>query len=198
MNIVKAFLGKIGVYLFYAKEEYLFWRSKKYITTWGKKSYGIPSIVSYDKKSVLSVGSYVSIASGTSILLGANHKRGLVTTFPIDRLIDGKTTEDANERGDVWIGSDVWIGYGATIIGNVSIGHGAIIGANALVLEDVPPYAVVGGIPAKVIKYRFTEDQVKKLLEIKWWDWAEEKIEQEKACLYSETIDSFLERYYGK
>jgi acetyltransferase-like isoleucine patch superfamily enzyme len=198
MNIVKAFLGKIGTYLVYAKEEYLFWRSKKHITKWGEKSYGIPSVVSYDKKSTLSVGGYVSIASETSILLGANHKKGLITTFPMDRMIEGKTTEDANEEGNVSIGNDVWIGYGATIIGDVSIGDGAIIGAHALVVDDVPPYAVVGGVPAKVIKYRFNEEQIKKLLEIQWWNWPKEKMEQEKKYLYTKNIDLFIDRYYGK
>lgn len=196
MNPLASFFAKAFLYLSYKKDEYLFWRSKKYIRTWGVASYGLPTIVSYDKRSMLSVGNYVSIASNTSILLGANHKRGLITTFPIDRIVDGKTTSDANERGDVSIGNDVWIGFGVTIIGDVTIGNGAIIGAGALVVDDVPAYAVVGGVPAKVIKYRFDEESIKKLEKIAWWSWDAKDIKNNAGDLYNKNPQAFIEKYY--
>jgi chloramphenicol O-acetyltransferase type B len=195
MNPFIAFGAKLFLYFQYKKEEFLFHRSKKYITRWGEGSYGIPSIVSFDKKSTVSVGKYVSIAGGVTFLLGANHRGGLVTTYPIDRINASKTTADANERGNIKIGNDAWIGYGVTIIGDVNIGDGAIIGAEALIVDDVPPYAVVGGVPAKVIKYRFTPEQIEKLLAIKWWDWDRKIIEQREGDIYNKDIDAFIARY---
>jgi acetyltransferase-like isoleucine patch superfamily enzyme len=195
MNPFVAFFAKVFLFLQYKKEEYLFWRSKKYINSWGELSYGLPSIISFDKKSKVSVGSYVSIASNVTFLLGANHASGLVTTFPIDRIDPSKTTADSNERGNIEIGNDVWIGYGATLIGNVRVGDGAIIGAHALVVDDIPPYAVVGGVPAKVIKYRFSSEQIEKLLAIAWWNWNTKTVQERQKDIYSKDMDSFIAKY---
>jgi len=79
-------------------------------------------------------------------------------------------------KGDIVIGNDVWIGYGVTILSGVTIGDGAIVAANSCVVKDVPPYSIVGGVPAKVIKYRFDDETIGKLLKIRWWDWDEQKI----------------------
>jgi acetyltransferase-like isoleucine patch superfamily enzyme len=196
MNPLIALGAKIFLYLQYRKEDFLFSRSKKYIAEWGEGTYGIPSIVSFDKRSTVSVGKYVSIASGVTFLLGANHKSGYITTYPIDRLNPEKTTADSNERGDLVIGNDVWIGYGATLIGGVKIGDGAIIGAHALVVDDVPPYAVVGGVPAHPFKYRFSSGQIEKLLAIRWWDWDKKTIQAREADIYSTDTDSFITKYF--
>ena len=83
-----------------------------------------------------------------------------------------------DNRGDIVIGNDVWIGYEAVIMAGVTIGDGAIIGTRAVVTKDVPPYAIVGGVPAKPIRKRFSEDTIKMLMELRWWDWPEEKIAQ--------------------
>lgn len=198
MNPFVAIFAKIFLLLTYKKDEYLFWRSQKYIQAWGTGSYGLPTIVSYDKKSTVSVGKYVSIASGTSILLGANHKPGLITTFPINLMVEGKTTEDSNEPGNVIIGNDVWIGYGVTILSNITIGDGAIIGAEALVVDDVPPYAVIGGVPAKVIKYRFDEETIKKLQQIAWWNWDTYLIKNRAEDIYNENPKIFIDKYTPK
>lgn len=195
MNPVLAFFTKVFIYFSYKKEEYLFLRSKKYITAWGEGSYGLPRINSYDHHSSVSVGGYTSIASNVSFLLGANHKLRYVTSFPLDRINKNKTVFDASEQGNIAIGSDVWIGYGATLIGEITIGDGAIVGAEALVVDDVPPYAVVGGVPAKVIKYRFTREQIEKLLAIKWWNWDRKTIENRESDIYSSDIDAFITKY---
>lgn len=85
------------------------------------------------------------------------------------------------------IGHDVWIGCNATILRGGHIGHGAVIGANALVNRDVPPYAIVGGVPAKILKYRFPQDVIQKLLSIEWWHWDEERI-QKNAHLFTKEL----------
>ncbi|HIU31188.1 MAG TPA: CatB-related O-acetyltransferase [Candidatus Caccousia avistercoris] len=94
----------------------------------------------------------------------------------------GLRKEDVAEawdrRGDIFVGSDVWIGYEAVIMAGVTVGDGAVVGARALVTRDVPPYAVVGGVPARVIRKRFPEETVKKLLALQWWNWPEEKIKR--------------------
>lgn len=195
MNIFLAFFTKIFIYFSYKKDQYLFWRSKKFIKEWGVGTYGIPAINCYDKVSQVSVASYCSIADRVTFLLGANHKKNLITTYPINRLDNTKTVTDASERGDIIIGNSVWICYGATIIGPVKIGDGAIIAAGAVVTRDVPAYSVVGGVSAKIIKYRFNEGQIDKLLKIKWWNWSRSDILSRLDDIYNEDIDGFLEKY---
>lgn len=195
MNLFKDFFLKVLLYLGNKKSDYVFRRSMRHVTTWGEKTYGQPEIICYDGKSRLSVGKYTSIASRVSILLGANHKRGLVTTYPRSLINQNVGQEETNEPGDVSIGSDVWIGYGATIIGPSVIGDGAIIGASALVLGDVPPYAVVGGTPAKILKYRFDDGAIKKLLTIKWWEKSEHEVKDMESFLYSSDVENFLRKF---
>lgn len=195
MNPLTAFGAKIFLYLLYKKEDFLFFRSKKYIIQWGVGTYGIPSIISFDKRSTVSVGKYVSIASNVTFLLGANHVTGLVTTYPIDRIDATKDTSDSNEIGNLEIENDVWIGYGVTIIGGIKIGNGAIIAAGAVVVDEVSPYSVVGGVPAKVIKYRFSNEYIEKLQVIKWWNWDKKVIQERQSDIYSRDIESFIKKY---
>lgn len=96
-------------------------------------------------------------------------------------------------KGDIVIGNDVWIGKEATILSGVTIGDGAVVGCKALVAKDVPPYTIVGGNPAKVIKKRFPNDIIEKLLKIKWWDWEDEKIEKAIPLLLSNDMVAFLD-----
>lgn len=194
MLSIKDIFFKVLIYLGHKKGDYVFKRSMRYVTSWGEKTYGRPEIICYDGISKLSVGKYTSIASNVSILLGANHKRGLLTTYPRSLMNKNISQEETNERGDVTIGSDVWVGHGVTIIGPAVIGDGAIIGASALVLGDVPPYAVVGGVPAKVIKYRFDEEKIQKLLSVKWWDKNEEEIVALENTLYSSDVESLFNK----
>ena len=91
--------------------------------------------------------------------------------------LDVKSITDAwDNKGDIIIGNDVWIGYEAVILSGITIGDGAIIGTRAVVTKDIPPYTIVGGVPAKPIRKRFDDVTIARLLELKWWDWSEERI----------------------
>jgi virginiamycin A acetyltransferase len=96
-------------------------------------------------------------------------------------------------KGDTRVGNDVWIGYGSTVMPGVTIGDGAIVGSCSVVTKDVPPYAIVGGNPAKVIRYRFDEVTIARLLELRWWDWPIERITARLADLCSEDVSALLE-----
>jgi len=126
------------------------------------------------------IGKYCSIASGVSIGLG-NHPYEVLTTHPFcytdnniqlygNMPVSKENMVKLPPSGKTIIGNDVWVGHNATILGGVKVGDGAIIAAGAVVTKDVEPYAIVGGVPAKIIKYRFSEEIIKQLLEIKWWD----------------------------
>ena len=131
----------------------------------------------------LLIGKFCQIASGvTFIMNGANHLQDSVSTFPF--AIFGEDWKDAMAgksyptKGDTQIGSDVWIGFDATIMPGVKIGDGAIIGSKSVVTKDVEPYSVVGGNPAKLIRKRFSDEKIAELLETKWWDWPVGKISE--------------------
>jgi acetyltransferase-like isoleucine patch superfamily enzyme len=123
------------------------------------------------------IGKFCSFANPIYIF-AVNHKLQAVTTHPfIYNPSVGIISENLREYNHVQIGNDVWMGLNAMIMPSVScVGDGAVIAAGAVVAKDVPPYAVVGGIPAKIIKYRFPEDVIRALLEIKWWDWEPQRI----------------------
>ena len=106
---------------------------------------------------------------------------------------NGETT--FNQKGSIIIQNDVWIGEDVTIMAGVTVGNGAVIARNSHVVKDVPPYAVVGGNPAKVIGYRYTEEQIKKLQVIQWWNWDEQKV-KENADYFSEDIEKFCDAFY--
>lgn len=132
----------------------------------------------------LIIGKFCAIAKDvTFIMNGANHKMSGFSTYPFQIFANGweKVTPKAGElpyKGDTTIGHDVWIGYDATIMPGVTIGHGAIIASKSVVSSDVPPYGIVAGNPAKVIKYRFDQAVIDTLLKVAWWDWSAEKITQ--------------------
>jgi acetyltransferase-like isoleucine patch superfamily enzyme len=127
------------------------------------------------------IGKFCSIGSGVQIVVG-HHPTNLVSTHPVFYSVSKpfKTFAKKNHIAEylpVEIGNDVWIGDGALVLGGVKIGSGAVVAARAVVTKDVPPYAIVGGVPAKIIRYRFSEPEIIQLLNMQWWDWEENKID---------------------
>lgn len=122
------------------------------------------------------IGHFTSVARGVS-MQDSYHDAGRMTTYLIrHNLMNRPVEEDLVSKGGIRIGNDVWIGAQSVILAGVSIGHGAIIAANSTVTKDVPPYAIVGGNPASVIRYRFSEKTIEELLKSEWWNLSEEEI----------------------
>lgn len=149
-----------------------------------------------DNKNVdkLIIGKFCSIASGVSFLMSGNcgHRHDWITSYPLDRFEGKSKNKQAPmgflKKGDTIIGNDVWIGTEALIMPGVRIGNGAVIAARAHVIKNVAPYSIIGGNPAKLIKMRFSDEQIKMLQEIKWWDWTQEKIKSNINLLRSGDI----------
>lgn len=153
--------------------------------------------VLYDKYANLKIGKFCSIASNVTIYLGGNHNINNVTTYPFghintDIFYNSNTQDHPTTKGDVIIGNDVWIGDNVTIMSGVTVSDGAVIANNSHVVKNVEPYSLVGGNPAKLIKYRFTKDQIEKLIKIKWWEWEDEKINKFIPLLCNNDIDNFI------
>ena len=134
-------------------------------------------------KDRLIIGKFCSIACSAKFLFNSgNHKMASLSTYTFPLFFEEWDLEKENvaqawdQKGDIIIGNDVWIGYEAVILSGVTIGDGAVIGCRAVVTKDIPPYTIVGGVPAKPIRKRFDEETIKELQKIKWWDWPEEKI----------------------
>lgn len=142
----------------------------------------------------LIIGSFCSIGSGAAFIMAGNqgHRNDWISTFPFAYYPDAPEFAGAMDAyqssGDTVIGSDVWIGSEAIIMPGVQIGHGAVIGTRALVTRDVEPYAIVGGNPAKLIRKRFDETSIGKLLEMAWWDWQQERLTQAMELMTSADV----------
>lgn len=170
------------------------------LVTVGKHTYPNPPPVAYYKGDTakVEIGSFTSIAAGAEILAGGEHHSDWVTTFPLRIRLDlpGKLTDgQPGSKGNVKIGSDVWLGRHSRIMSGVSVGDGAIVAAGAIVTKDVPPFAVVGGIPAKVLRYRFSDAEISALLKIRWWDWHDDLIRERADDLSSPDITDFIQKY---
>ncbi|MEL6718385.1 MAG: CatB-related O-acetyltransferase [Bacteroidota bacterium] len=145
----------------------------------------------------LRIGKFCMIASDvTFIMNGANHLSDSITSYPFaifggdwSNAMEGKTYP---YKGDTVVRNDVWIGYGATIMPGVTIGDGAIIATKAVVSKDVEPYAIVGGNPAQMIRKRFSEEKIERLLELKWWDWSLERITENIQHLTGKNVEDLV------
>ena len=191
-------------------DEKLFQKETENIFTLGRGSYTAPFNItlSYqpDEKNILG-GRFCSLAHGILFLVGGNHSMKSVSSCPFDsatfvKSMFGKShpnvrpvTNKRKQYYQIIFGHDVWIGLGATILGGVKIGTGAVIGARAVVAKDIPPYAIAVGNPARVIKYRFDETTIRKLLAVKWWNWSLEKIADNLPLIND--VEKFLETHYS-
>lgn len=149
--------------------------------------------INHDK---LVIGKFCSIACGARFLFNsANHTLRSLSTYPFPLFFEEwqlereHVADSWDNKGDIVIGNDVWIGYEAVILAGVTIGDGAIIGARALVTQDIPPYTIVGGVSAKPIRTRFSAETIAALLELQWWNWPREKIAQNIAAIQSGCIE---------
>jgi hypothetical protein len=167
----------------------------------GKHTYGAHNITTFWEGNppdcaALRIGSFCSIADRIKIYLGGNHRTDWISTYPFGHInarftaFDGKGHPATN--GDVNIGNEVWIGADVTIMSGVTIGDGAVLAANSHVVKDVEPYSIVGGNPAKLIRKRFDDKTIEKLLEIKWWNLDDETINHISPILCSGDFDKFF------
>lgn len=166
--------------------------------TAGDHTYGDITVLDYGHtERKVTVGRYCSVAEGVTVMLGGNHRYDWVTTYPFSGMRE-KYPEAAHieghprSNGDVQIGSDVWLGRCSVVLSGVTIGDGAVVGAYAVVTRDVPPYAIVGGNPAEIIRYRFSREHIERLLQVAWWNWPEEKVREMIPLLASGAVGEFL------
>jgi acetyltransferase-like isoleucine patch superfamily enzyme len=146
------------------------------------------------------VGSFCSIAADVELIPGGNHRHDWVTTYPVRfgyRLPGALEDGHPASKGDIVIGDDVWIGRGAKILSGVTIGTGAVVGAYSVVTQDVDEYAIAVGNPARHVRYRFSEEIRRKLLDIAWWDWDDDAIRAAASLLSSPDLDAFV-RSFGE
>jgi acetyltransferase-like isoleucine patch superfamily enzyme len=166
----------------------------------GKYSYGQPIIKWNHPDANYICGKFCSIAQNVTIYLGGNHDTQNITTYPFGYIHQNIFNSYCNEKdglcgltkGDVIIENDVWIAENVIIMSGVTIGSGAVIANNSHVVKNVEPYSIVGGNPAKIIKYRFSKEQIEKLLKIKWWDWDDDKINNNIHLLCNHDINEFI------
>lgn len=148
----------------------------------------------------LVIGKFCSIACGAKFLFNsANHTRRSLSTYIFPVLFEEwgldveRIPEAWDNKGDIVVGSDVWIGYEAVILAGVTIGDGAVVAARAVVAKDVPPYTVVGGVPARPIRKRFPDRDIQTLLSLRWWDWPAEKIAANLDAIQSGDLEALCQ-----
>ena len=175
------------------------------IVTLGRHSYIVGTVKNTFPVSNLIIGNFTSIASGLTVMLGGNHATNLVMTTNFVNLIPDMFAGLPNPfpitgltKGDIVIENDIWIGQDVTIMSGVHISSGAIVGTASVVCVDIPPYAVVIGNPAIIIKYRFNQEIIKRLLKIAWWDWPLEKIRENYDFFINPNIELFVNKFDPK
>lgn len=175
---------------------------KKFGSNIGSHTYGHLKILGWENETELKIGKFCSIAKDVTILLGGEHRVDWVSTYPFSGEVFKPIWPEAEDvlghprsKGNVVIGNDVWIGFGATILSGLTIGNGAVIGARSVVTKDVEPYAIVAGNPAKLIRKRFSDGIIRDLSQIRWWDWPEEKIKANLKYILSPDVKAFCRKF---
>ncbi|MDP9677296.1 acetyltransferase-like isoleucine patch superfamily enzyme [Paenibacillus jamilae] len=163
----------------------------------GDWTYGNPSIYCHTISESLKIGKFCSIADNVTIMLGGEHRVDWLTTYPFSDIFTEAQYKLGHPatKGNVTIGDDVWIGNNVMILSGVTIGVGAVIGAGSIVTKDVPPYSIVGGNPARIIRYRFKPEEIEQLVKIAWWEWPIYKIKANWDLLLNDDISVFIERH---
>lgn len=156
----------------------------------GKYTYGALQVLNYNENVKLKIGNFCSIGGNVLFLLSAEHKIDSISTYPFKVRCLHETDNEAISKGDIIVDDDVWIGQNAIILSGVHIGKGAVVAAGAVVTKNVPPYAIVGGNPAQIIKYRFSEDIVAELLKVDYSKLTKEMIRNHINDLYDKLESS--------
>jgi acetyltransferase-like isoleucine patch superfamily enzyme len=164
--------------------------------TVGRHTYGYENdtFIIYTEGARIEVGAFCSIAPQVKVHGGGEHVTDRASTFPLNAMLfdpQKRNRPDDIDTGPTVLGSDVWIGMGATVLAGVTVGDGAVIGARAVVTKDVPSYAIVAGNPAAVVRYRFEDDVRKRLAAVRWWDWSDADIRARREWFMAD-IDTFL------
>lgn len=155
----------------------------------GEKTYGELTVIQFNFHAHLTIGSYCSIAQNVSFILEAEHFTNTLSSFPFKVLETQSKKNEAFSKGDIIIDDDVWIGYGCTILSGVHIGQGSVIAAGSVITKNVPPYAIVGGVPAKLIQYRFSEQIIQKLMKFDYKKINSVSIQNHMDYLYTELTE---------
>ena len=160
--------------------------------TLGDGTYGMIKAIG---EGTVKIGKYCSFAPGIKAMLLSNHRVDWVSTYPFPTVWGLSISGHPIPSKEIEIGNDVWIGREAIILGGTKIGDGAVIGAYSVVAGEIPPYSIVAGNPAKVIRKRFSDEVIKKLLDIAWWNWDEEKLVDNVEFICSDDIEKFIKEF---
>ena len=166
----------------------------------GRHSYTPPSCVRVfaGDSARVRIGDYCSLATGVEIMPGGNHRTDTVTTYNMRQRLVPDNRERVGEpwsKGDVEIGSDVWIGRGSKILGGVAIGDGAVVAAWSVVTKSIPPYTIVAGVPARPVRQRFSAEIVERLLRIRWWEWEDAVVLERIDELTGDDLEAFTQKF---
>jgi len=156
----------------------------------GNYTYGRLTVLNDSESYRLKIGHFCSIAQNVTFIVCSDHPTNTISTYPFKVMCIGSQQYEAISKGDIVVEDDVWIGHGATVLSGVRIGQGAVVAAGAVVTKDVPPYAIVGGVPAKIIKYRFPPHLVEELLKVDYGKLTKEMVEVHADDLYHELTDA--------
>lgn len=198
---IQSYYNKYKTYHRYGDSTYYHLNNNRNIIVNGRYSYGVPTVHIYDCNCKIYIGNYCSIAKGCEILLGGNHHTKWISTYAFYR--DKNTfsnwanlhEDQAAYHGNINIGNDVWIGQNVLILPGTNIGNGAVIGAGSVVAGKIPAYSIAVGNPCRVIKMRFSDNQIQALERIAWWNWPYDKINQNLHLLCSGKIDEFINKF---